>query len=125
MVIGCSMLLNVCPRVCYCLGGEREQIQHHPQNCYLKPKVAAKCLLLGNSFKLARTSLELSRKCWAVVIPCDFVWALQIGFERHLRDPQLHFVEVTMFMNSLRKPKHIMSLEVTMVFVLYGNKHSE
>lgn len=60
--------------------GDREQIQHHPQNCYLKLKVAAECLLLGNSFKLARTSLELSRKCWAVLIPCDFVWALQIGF---------------------------------------------
>lgn len=70
----------------------REQIQHHPQNCYLEPKVAAECLLLGNSFKLARTSLELSRKCWAVVIPCDFVGALQIGFTRHYVILNLHFV---------------------------------
>lgn len=32
------------------------------KNCYLEPKVAAECLLLGNSLKPARTSLELSRK---------------------------------------------------------------
>ena len=79
MAISCSVWPDVCPGVCYCLGGKRERIQHHPQNCYLKPRVAAECLLLGNSFKLARTSLEPSRKCWAVVIPCDFVWALQTG----------------------------------------------
>lgn len=83
MAISCSVRPDVCPGVCYCLGGKREQIQHHPQNCYLKPRVAAECLLLGNSFKLARTSLEPSRKCWAVVIPCDFVWASQIGFKTH------------------------------------------
>lgn len=32
------------------------------KNCYPEPKVAAECLLLGNSLKPARTSLELSRK---------------------------------------------------------------
>lgn len=69
--------------VCYYLGGEREQIQHHPHNCYLEPKVAAECLLLGNSFQLARPSLERSRKYWAVVISCDFHWASQIEFKRH------------------------------------------
>lgn len=96
------------------------------QNCYLKPKVAAECLLLGNSFKLARTSLELSGKCWAVVIPCDFVWALQIGYERHLRDPQLHFVDhVNHAHGFITKSKHNRSLDVAVVFVLDGDKHSE
>ena len=99
---------NICPRVCYCLGGETEELQHHPQN-YLKLKVAAEYLLLGNCFKLSRTSLELSRKSWAVVISCDFVWALQIGFKRNC-DPQLCFDKVTISINLLQKTKHIMLL---------------
>lgn len=31
IVISCSLGPNVCLWICYYLGGEKEQIQHHPQ----------------------------------------------------------------------------------------------
>lgn len=62
--------------------GRKNKINIILKKCYLKPKVAAECLLLGNSLKLARTSLELSRKRWAVVIPRDFVGVRKIRWKR-------------------------------------------
>ncbi len=42
------------PKGLLLFGRRREQIQHHPQNCYLKPEVAAEWLLLGNSFQAGK-----------------------------------------------------------------------
>lgn len=78
---GVDFFFNFCLG-CMFLRGNREQIKHCPQNCYVEHTVPSKHLLLGNFVSWEGKKPQQSRKCGAILIPCNFNGAFRIGLKR-------------------------------------------